>query len=52
MIAARERHGGGLCELGRGVRRRVACLAAARLRPRTLPGAKLSTGRRTSRVPR
>lgn len=52
MVAARERHGGGLCGRGRGVRGRLARLAAARLRSRALPGAELSLGLGAAGVPR
>lgn len=52
MVAARARHGGGLCGLGRGVRGQLARLAAARLRSRALPGVELSLGRGAAGVPR
>lgn len=51
-MLARARHGGGRCGLGRGVRGGLACLAAARLRSRALPGAELPPRLGTTRVPR
>lgn len=52
MFAARARHGGGRCGHGRGVRGRLARLAAARLRSRALPRVELPIRRGTPRVSR